>query len=77
MAQKPADKIQTDSLHEVYVDRAGWGGHLRYTCHDCSPGGVSATCLRQPYMTDAEWEEKLTAFKKEHPFTEAKRYPGE
>lgn len=77
MAQKSVGNSEPVVQHDVYVDRAGWGGHLRYTCRGCSPGGVSATCLRQPYMNTAQWEVALAEFKKNHPFVEAKRYPGE
>ena len=76
MGQKLVES-EVDTPHNVFVDRAGFGGHTRYTCQDCSPGGVSATCLRHPYMNTAQWEAALAEFKQAHPFTEAKRYPGE
>lgn len=62
--------------HEVYQDRAGFGGHLRYTCHSCDDP-LEVTCLRQPYMTKAQWDEKLAAWREQHPFRKAKRYRGE
>jgi len=30
-----------------------------------------------PLMNTAQWEAALAEFKQAHPFTEAKRYPGE
>lgn len=41
----------------VLVDGAGWGSQQRFTHY---PSG--ATCLYQPYMTEAIWEAHQIAF---------------
>lgn len=52
---------------DVRIDRAGVG-HLRLTCYSCGTTSLhDITCLRQPYMNDEQWGEKLEAFKAAHP----------
>lgn len=44
--------------HDVARDFAGMAGYERLTCRTCG----DATLVRQPYMTDAVWTEKVSAF---------------
>ena len=64
--------------HDVYEDGAGTGGHYRLTCRSCPDEDPSTRCTRQPYMTQAQWEEAERLFRQQHPWTgKPKRYPGE
>jgi hypothetical protein len=48
--------------HVVEVDGAGFNENLlRLTCYTCGN-----TCLRQPYMTAKQWQEKAGAFEAVH-----------
>ena len=56
--------------HDVVFDRAGWGRWPRYTCFS---EGCLSTLVRQPYMTNAQWELAKTAFLTDHPCTTIKK----
>lgn len=47
--------------HAIEEDRTV-SGYERWTCHSCS-----MTCLRAPFMSDAEWSRKLSAWHRAHP----------
>ena len=53
--------------HHVVADRAGWGEHKRLTCFTLGCHG--ATIVRQPYMTNAQWAQKVKVFTRIHPHT--------
>ena len=61
-------KYDPPRQHRVIVDRAGFSQLLRYTCMELECNG--ATLVRQPYMSDAQWETALIEFKQVHPHTE-------
>lgn len=44
----------------VWIERDHAG--RRFTLFDGSAAGISETCLRQPYMSEAEWDQKLRTF---------------
>lgn len=60
---------QKQKQHDVRQDRAGFGLWIRYTCYDCIDG---ATLLRQPWMSDKQWEEFKKEFFKKHPCSNIK-----
>ena len=47
--------------HDVEIDRVGWTGRERLTCHTCKD-----TLVRQPYMTDKEWANLKMQFENRH-----------
>lgn len=58
--------------HDVVIDEAGFLQEAtRYTCR--SPGCVDDTLVRQPYMTNSVWDEKVKEFRARHPFDKARR----
>ena len=70
------DATVTVAEHDVYEDGAGCGGHYRLTCRSC-PESPGTSQVRQPYMNEGQWQEALRQFRVVHPFTTAKRHPGE
>jgi len=59
--------------HDIEID---WPhGHLRLTCRSCHATG--GTCLRQPYMTDVQWQAAVDAFRARHPSEKLDKITGE
>lgn len=58
--------------HEIVVDRAGHGGHLRLTCMSCD--ALGSTCLRHSYMDDVQWGAALDKFRAAHPSPTLDKY---
>lgn len=48
--------------HKVELDVAGWGGYSRFTCHTCQ-----ATLVKQPWMNENIWQQKVQDFLTKHP----------
>lgn len=52
--------------HQVVLDYAGFNENIpRLTCD--SEGCNCATLVRQPYMSDAVWQNSVTRFQQLHP----------
>lgn len=47
--------------HDLVIDGAGFGGHTRWTCRTCG-----TQIVRQPYMNEFQWNERLAAFQALH-----------
>ena len=52
-------------VHDVVRDSAGFHQRTRHTC--MFPGCNGATLVRQPYMTNTDWQQAADAFLKQHP----------
>lgn len=54
--------------HKVDYDMAGFSAKRpRYTCVTCEQSGTHATLVRQPYMSESDWDSRVKEFFKQHP----------
>jgi hypothetical protein len=51
--------------HDVVRDGAGFHNRTRLTCRTAGCNG--ATLLRQPFMTESQWQKAKTEFLRQHP----------
>jgi len=53
-----------EPLHDIRYDTAGWGSYPRVTCY--TPECQGDTILRQPWMTETQWNEIRSKFLNNH-----------
>ncbi len=57
------------TTHDTKLDGAGFNNRTRLTCYTCNQ-----TCLKQPYITQEIWTEKVNKFVTAHPSENAVSY---